>query len=86
MKVTRAKFILGKFTDQVMCNGFKGRDYAKLTQKMKKWLGLTDATKYANNLRLIAKAELKSAIAMRKMKLHGKFLAKTICFAVCKTM
>ena len=82
----KAVAIRNKFTDELQNKNFKGADYAVITQQMKKWLGLTDKTKWLNNWKLIAVAELRSIRAMQKLHLNSRLLAKVICFAACKSI
>lgn len=83
---TKAVAIRNKFTDELQAKRFYGRDYAAITQRMKKWLGLTDETKWSNDWRTIAVAELRSIQLMRKIHWNNRFVAKVICFAACKSI
>jgi len=84
--VRKAVAIRNKFTDELQVKNFQGRDYAVITQLMKKWLGLSDVTKWENCWRVIAVAELRSLQMMHKVHFNNRLVAKIICFAACKTI
>jgi hypothetical protein len=84
MKERKAVAIRNKFTDHLKGSNYKGRDYAVMTRKMKKWLALDqDIEKWSNNWRAIAKAELTAILIMEKIKWHNKVTAWVACRVAC---
>ena len=84
----KAVAIRHRFTDCLQWSGYtKGVQYARMTQKMKKWSNLESTEKWQNDWRTIARHELKACIAYNKVPefLKGKkFVAGIVCFMACK--